>query len=146
MYKRQPLSRAAHTVGQLLHVAQAGGVSHARLNLRPAELGGIEIRLVSDAAGVTATVMADSPEAARLLQDAASDLRRSLERAGVQVAQLDIGTQTPAGGGPAPDGDGDGSGSRRGSGPAGAGDDAPAARTSSDTLVLPGGVLVDVLA
>jgi flagellar hook-length control protein FliK len=140
-----PLARAAYTVGELLHVAQASGVTHARLNLRPAELGGIEIRLVSDASGVTATVLADSPEAAKLLQDASGDLRRQLERSGVTVAGLDIGTQARQDGGAG----GDASSGRRGSGSGGSGAtelaaDEPAVVTH--TIVLPDGVRVDVLA
>ena len=74
-----PLPRAPHAVAQTIHLAQVKGVSHARLNLRPAELGGIEVRLASDAGGLHATVVADSPQAAALLQSATEDLRRQLE-------------------------------------------------------------------
>jgi len=87
-----PLHLAPRAVAQMLHVAVERGISHARLNLRPAELGGIEIRLQTSAAGVTAQVVADSPEAARLLQQAADDLRRSLERHDVTLLSLDVST------------------------------------------------------
>jgi hypothetical protein len=76
----------------MLQVAVERGLSHAKLNLRPAELGGIEIRLQTSAAGVTAQVVADSPEAARLLHKAADDLRRSLERHDVTLLSLDVST------------------------------------------------------
>jgi flagellar hook-length control protein FliK len=62
------LAQAPRAVGQLIHLASERGVQHARLNLKPVELGGIEIRLIASSAGVTAHVVADSPEAARLLQ------------------------------------------------------------------------------
>jgi len=93
-----PLHQAPRAVAQLLHVAiersrgSDSPISHARLNLRPAELGGIEIRLQTSAAGVTAQVVADSPDAARLLQQAADDLRRSLERHDVTLLALDVST------------------------------------------------------
>ena len=41
---------------------------------------------------MTAQVVADSPEAARLLQQAADDLRRSLERQDVTLLSLDVST------------------------------------------------------
>ncbi|HTE63487.1 MAG TPA: flagellar hook-length control protein FliK, partial [Solirubrobacteraceae bacterium] len=87
-----PLHQAPRAVAQVLQVAVERGISHARLNLRPAELGGIEIRLQTSAAGVTAQVIADSPEAARLLHQAADDLRRSLERHDVTLLSLDVST------------------------------------------------------
>ena len=41
---------------------------------------------------MTAQVVADSPEAAKLLQQAADDLRRSLERHDVTLLSLDVST------------------------------------------------------
>jgi len=93
-----PLHHAPRAVAQLLHVAiersrnADSPISRARINLRPAELGGIEIRLQTSSAGVTAQVVADSPDAARLLQQAADDLRRSLERHDVTLLALDVST------------------------------------------------------
>jgi flagellar hook-length control protein FliK len=73
-------------------VARRDGIDHARINLRPADLGGIEIRLQHSAAGVAAQVVADSPQAARLLEQAAADLRRALERQDVTLLSLDVST------------------------------------------------------
>jgi flagellar hook-length control protein FliK len=93
-----PLQRAAslhhapRAVAQVLELAVERGISHAKLSLRPADLGGVEIRLQSSSAGVTAQVVADSPEAARLLQHAAADLRRALERHDVTLLSLDVST------------------------------------------------------
>jgi flagellar hook-length control protein FliK len=144
------LHQAPRAVAQVLHVAQERGISHAKLNLRPVELGGIEIRLQSSAAGVTAQVVADSPEAARLLQHAADDLRRSLERQDVTLLSLDVST--------AGDGRSDGSagasadlaGDRArhfaafdGGREAAEADDAPAV---VETVVLADGLHIDVLA
>ncbi|MDP9385392.1 MAG: flagellar hook-length control protein FliK, partial [Actinomycetota bacterium] len=151
-----PLHRAAHTVGQLLQVAHDRGVTHARLALKPADLGGIEIRLQTSSAGVTAQVIADSPEATRLLQQAGSELRRSLEDAGVNLLSLDVSTHGEDRSAAAMDGfaahaearerDRHLNGSERGrsrSSRAPAVEDQP---TRARTLELPGRVLVDVLA
>ena len=87
-----PLHQVPRAVAQLLHVAVDRGITHAKLNLRPVELGGIEIRLQTSSAGVTAQVVADSPEAAKLLEQAAGDLRRALERHDVTLLSLDVST------------------------------------------------------
>jgi flagellar hook-length control protein FliK len=91
-HRSVPLHRAPQAVAQLLQVATERGISRAKLALRPADLGGIEIRLQSSSAGVTAQVVADSPEAARMLAQAADDLRRSLERHDVTLLRLDVST------------------------------------------------------
>jgi hypothetical protein len=139
----------------MLHLAAERGVTHARLNLRPVELGGIEIRLQSTSGGLAAQVVADSPEAARLLQQASDDLRRSLQARDVTLLSLDVSTsgrdprdEAAAGFGLGPDG-GDarsglpgGLGGRRSSEDAAGEDPTP----REITLELPDGVLVDVLA
>ena len=89
-----PLHRAPAAVATLLHVAAERGITHARMALRPAELGGIEIRLQSSAAGVAAQVVADSPEAARLLAQAGDDLRRALEARDVTLLSLEVSTSS----------------------------------------------------
>ena len=87
-----PLHRAPAAVATLLQVAVDRGITHAKMTLRPAELGGIEIRLQSTAAGIAAQVVADSPEAARLLTQAGDDLRRALEARNVTLISLDVST------------------------------------------------------
>jgi hypothetical protein len=136
-------------------VAHSRGVTHARMALKPVDLGGIEIRLQTSSAGVTAQVIADSPEATRMLTQAAGDLRRSLESSGVTLLSLDVSTHGEGGSEAAAAGfafhaearERDGwtpAGSRASSPHAAAGsiDDLPTATT----LELPEGVLVDVLA
>ena len=46
------------------------------------------------AAGVAAQVVADSPEAAKLLAQASDDLRRSLEARDVNLISLEVSTST----------------------------------------------------
>ena len=92
------LSQAPRAMGQLIQLASQRGVQHARLNLKPVELGGIEIRLQTSSAGVTAQVVADSPEAARLLQQAGDDLQalaRRLQRGAALARRLDLRPGAP---------------------------------------------------
>jgi flagellar hook-length control protein FliK len=139
-----PLHRAPAAVATLLHVAVDRGITHAKMALRPAELGGIEIRLQATAAGVAAQVVADSPEAARLLAQAGDDLRRALEARDVTLISLEVSTsgdqQRHSPRGEWTDGDDAGPSSS----PA-AGDAEPAPITQT-VIELPGGLLVDVLA
>jgi Flagellar hook-length control protein FliK len=143
-----PLHRAPAAVATLLHVAAERGITHAKMALRPAELGGIEIRLQASAAGVAAQVVADSPEAAKLLAQASDDLRRALEAREVTLISLEVSTtaddrsQRARGEWT----DGDDAGAFSGSGRASTDDDAEPAPTSRTVIELPGGLLVDVLA
>ena len=144
-----PLHRAPAAVATLLQVAVDRGITHAKMTLRPAELGGIEIRLQATAAGIAAQVIADSPEAARLLVQAGDDLRRALEARNVTLISLDVSTtadqQRDSARGEWRDGDEAG---RFGSGGS-SGDtesDTEPAPISHSVIELPGGLLVDVFA
>jgi flagellar hook-length control protein FliK len=148
-----PLSRAVATTGVMVHMMSSKGVDHARLNLKPAELGGIEVRLRSTPNGIHAHLVADSPEAARMLSSAGDDLKRQLEDKNVNLLSLDVSTSDQRQDQPAgfsTDGFGDdryGRGQNTGRTRADESTllmDAPAA--AETTLVLPDGVHVDVLA
>jgi hypothetical protein len=141
-----PLHRAPAAVATLLHVAAERGITHAKLALRPAELGGIEIRLQATAAGIAAQVVADSPEAARLLAQAGDDLRRALEAREVTLISLEVSTsseQRSREGARGEFTDRDGNPVRPASTGATGDPDAP---TTQTVIELPGGLLVDVLA
>ena len=144
-----PLHHVPRVVGTLLHVATQRGITHAKISLRPEDLGGIEVRLQSSAAGITAHLIADSPEAARLLSQAGDDLRRSLEQRDVNLLSLEVSTSGEERRGEQPGQTSDPDGVFGPEGRAGApgaeeGDVAPAAPAT--VLELPGGLLVDVLA
>jgi flagellar hook-length control protein FliK len=105
----------------------------------------VDVRLRSTSQGVVATITAHQSEAVQTLQQAASDLRRSLEQQGVTLLQLDIGQSGERSAGRSgADAGGQAGGDRDGSdaGSAGASEDSP----TQTTLQLPNGVLVDVLA
>jgi flagellar hook-length control protein FliK len=144
-----PLHRAPAAVATLLHVAAERGITRAKMALKPAELGGIEIRLQASAAGVAAQVVADSPEAAKLLAQASDDLRRALEAREVTLISLEVSTTSDERNhrarGEWTDGD---DAAFAGNGRAGAAADGEAepTPTSRTVIELPGGLLVDVLA
>jgi flagellar hook-length control protein FliK len=147
-----PLSRAAEAVENVIRLGSARGVTHARMSLRPAELGGIEIRLQQTAGGLVASVVADGVQAAQALQQAGHDLRRQLQAHGIELQSLDISysgdersgarsAETRTGDGERRSSTGDSSHATDG------GDLNPTDETTAtSTLELPGGVLVDVLA
>ena len=145
-----PLHRAPAAVGTLLHVAVERGISRAKMALRPVELGGIEIRLQATAGGIAAQVVADSPEAARLLAQAGDDLRRALEARDVTLISLEVSTsgdqQQQSARGEWSDGD---DAAFAGAGRSSSGDaegDAEPGPITHTVIELPGGLLVDVLA
>jgi flagellar hook-length control protein FliK len=148
------LGHAVETVRLALRAGNERGVTHARISLSPAELGGIEIHLRHTADGLVARVIADSAGAAQVLQQSAADLRRDLEQQGLNLLRLDIGASGEQAGQTAAQRGFDGAldGDARRSARAGASDDelivvatgtAPAA---GSTLHLRNGALVDVLA
>ena len=80
---------------------KTNGAATARINLHPADLGGVRITMRVHDGSVAATLAAETPAAAQALAQTASDLRRSLEGQGLHVASLDVHV---AGDGPASSG------------------------------------------
>jgi flagellar hook-length control protein FliK len=148
-HRTTPLHRAPAEVATLLHVASERGITRAKMALRPVELGGIEIRLQSTAAGISAQVVADSPEAARMLAQHGDELRRALEARNVTLLSLEVSTsgdqQRENARGDWTDGDDAGLLRSRGANGDAEGD-ADTTPTTESVIELPGGLLVDVLA
>lgn len=148
-----PLYRAPETAAALIKIAADRGITHAKLHLKPVELGGIEVRLKTTPLGVSAQLVADSAEAAKLLTQAADDLRRDLADRNVNLLSLDVSTQQQyqeQAGQTQADIFGDdyqpgGTHALR-FGPQGDAGLTEAAAPADTSLVLPNGVLVDVLA
>lgn len=91
------LPSTVHRMQALVDFAVRKGHAQAHLELHPAELGQVNVRLRSAAGGgLTATMTVDRPEALQALQAAADQLRQSLEDQGVEVARLDIGLSAQA--------------------------------------------------
>jgi flagellar hook-length control protein FliK len=141
-----PLHRAPAAVATLLHVAAERGITHAKLALRPAELGGIEIRLQASAAGIAAQVVADSPEAARLLAQAGDDLRRALEAREVTLLSLEVSTSSEQRSREGARGEWSDRDDVRSTPDGAPAEGDPSAPATQIVIELPGGLLVDVLA
>ena len=147
-----PLSKAADAVENVIRLGSQRGVTHARLSLKPADLGGVEIRLQQTSTGLTASVVADGVEAAQMLQQAGAELRQKLEAQGIHLQSLDISysgdEQRDARSAAAETGDGERRSSTGDSSTATDGGELTPTEEISveETLELPDGVLVDVLA
>jgi flagellar hook-length control protein FliK len=136
-----PLARAAEAVEHVLRVATSrGGVTHARIALRPAELGSIDVHIRSTAEGLVARIVAHTAQTVQTLEHAANDLRQSLEEQGLNLKSLDIGQPGEREAGRA-GADARGHAPETDESVAIDGED-----TTTETLRLPSGVLVDVLA
>jgi flagellar hook-length control protein FliK len=151
-----PASSTAYAVEELravVQLANSRGAAHARIQLRPAELGGLLIRLTSTADGMVATITAERPEAVTALDGAAAELRRTLEDRGVTLVSLDVSLAADAGDGAAT-GRREAPGDRAADTPErpGAADGSADATDPDDDLItapavrLPAGSLVDVQA
>ena len=137
---------------ELVEVAAARGVARARLQLHPAELGGIEVRLRVTAEGLTAAIAAERPEAAQALQQASAELRRALEQRGLTVLSVEVTLTGVAGGGQTGGSALNAGGERSTSGTgtdSNGGQEAAADAMEADPTAprgVPAGALVDVLA
>ena len=136
------------TVHQLIRISQSNGITQARVQLHPQELGTIDIHLRSTPDGVVARVVADASQAAAVLRDGGDELRRQLASQGINLTHFDVGT---AGGEQRGAAFGNGGSQQRGnrsaSNPDDAGSGAASPETTEETTIqLPNGVLVDVLA
>jgi hypothetical protein len=95
------LTTLTDTAAATMRMAVRSGHAVAEITLHPAELGRVRVTIEShDDGGVTATVTAESREAAQALSQPGRDLRSALEAQGLTVHGLAVQV--------APDGDRDG--------------------------------------
>jgi flagellar hook-length control protein FliK len=80
------------SIGATIELAAREGISRARIELQPADLGHISIRLTQTSEGLRARVSADTPAGAQALAQGRSELRQSLSSLGVSLLRLDIGS------------------------------------------------------
>jgi flagellar hook-length control protein FliK len=84
------LAELVEAAGTVIRIAARDQQGVARITLRPAELGSVDIRLTYGPGGVTAQLTAESPQAAQALAQASHELRRALEAQGLVVQSLDV--------------------------------------------------------
>jgi len=127
------------------------------LQLKPAELGTVNVHLRTTADGLVATIRAQDATALSALRHAGAELQQSLQDRGINLARIELGLSS--GGGPTADdsrqaaqafADGRGSGGDRGHRENARGEISSEHQIELEpavtTHVLPDGVLVDVRA
>lgn len=88
------------TAAQVLRQVQAGmfkamgaGRNQLTLRLDPPDLGKVHLMLQVTRNEVNAVIRAESPDAARMVQDQLAQIRQSLEQQGLKVSRLEVQTQ-----------------------------------------------------
>jgi flagellar hook-length control protein FliK len=88
---RASILQTAERVQELVRIATTrAGTARATLQLRPAELGQVDVHLRTTRDGLVATIAAHDQVGLDALQQAGNELRRSLEDKGVHVHSLDL--------------------------------------------------------
>lgn len=86
------LHQAVETVYAVIRMSQSSGITQARVQLHPAELGQIDIHLRQTPDGIVAKVVADAGQAANVLRHAGDELRRALQAQGLNLTHFDVDT------------------------------------------------------
>ena len=88
---RASVLQTAERVQELVRIATTrAGNARAILQLRPAELGQVDVHLRTTRNGLVATISAHEQVGLDALQQAGNELRRTLEDKGVQLHSLDL--------------------------------------------------------
>jgi flagellar hook-length control protein FliK len=88
---RASVLQTAERVHELVRIATTrAGNARATLQLRPAELGQVDVHLRTTRNGLVATIAAHEQVGLDALQQAGNELRRTLEDKGVQLHSLDL--------------------------------------------------------
>ncbi|QUP56070.1 flagellar hook-length control protein FliK (plasmid) [Ralstonia syzygii] len=81
-----------HTMASQLAYMQVHRQSSAELQLSPAELGGLHVKLEVDNGAVNASFVCQHQAVAELVQDAMPRLRDAMQQGGMQLAQTSVST------------------------------------------------------
>ena len=84
------LAEAAEKVSNTIAMGARDGMSMARIELSPENLGAIQIHLQHTPDGIVARVITEHPEAAQTLSQGGDDLKRQLQQNGTALLRLDI--------------------------------------------------------
>jgi flagellar hook-length control protein FliK len=89
-------AQTSNIIGQITRqmdgLAQSGKTTF-RLQLSPQDLGQIDLKITSTQQGIGVTILAENAATGKLLETQVAQLRQSLLDAGVQISNLQIGTQ-----------------------------------------------------
>ncbi len=77
-------------VEQVMRMSVKRGISHVSLQLSPAELGQVTLRLKMNAGVVSATVEAENPDARHMLTSGLQQLRENLQVHGIELDSFDV--------------------------------------------------------
>lgn len=78
---------------QMDQMSQSGRTT-IRMQLNPHELGQIDLKITTTPQGVGVTILAENASTGKLLETQVAQLRQTLMDAGVQISNLQVGTQT----------------------------------------------------
>jgi flagellar hook-length control protein FliK len=147
------LAEAAEKVSNTIAMGARDGMSMARIELSPENLGAIQIHLQHTPDGIVARVITEHPEAAQTLSQGGDDLKRQLQQNGTALLRLDIESSGQRSGSDGRDGANDTDPTRTNDSSSGANggsadEDDAVAQASADTPLqnLSGSALVNVLA
>ena len=89
-------SRALDMIQQVAKTVEASiqqGRNTLRMQLNPADLGALDIRLVSSGHRVSMTIVAEQASTGKMLESQVEQLRQNLANAGVQLSQMHVSQQ-----------------------------------------------------
>ena len=89
-------AQLAQELGHRVHVALREGGREVMLSMRPPELGHVVVRMVMHDGVLQAHIVADRPEAARMLEQALPHLQDALSDRGLSLTGMDVSTQQEA--------------------------------------------------
>lgn len=78
---------------QMDQLSQSGRTT-IRMQLSPQDLGQIELKITTTQQGVGVTLLADNASTGKMLETQVAQLRQNLADAGVQISNLQVGTQS----------------------------------------------------
>jgi flagellar hook-length control protein FliK len=88
-----PKNEVIKQISEQLDGLMKSNKSSLRMQLYPEELGHIDLKIVSSKGGVAVTLIADKTSTQQVLQSEMNSLRQTIEQAGIQLNNLNIGQE-----------------------------------------------------
>ncbi len=90
-------AQTTNIIGQItrqMDKLSQSGRQTLRVQLYPQELGHIDLKITSTQQGVGVSLLADNPSTGKLLESQMVQLRQTLSDAGIQISNMQVGTQS----------------------------------------------------